>query len=1121
MPKIKSSTEIRLLLFLFILAWRFVAFGQACSGGTAGCVQANFASGDQTASVTLTNSVAVGDTIAVGIRWLSSVATLNSISVSGGCAVSGGFVLPTPSNGSNPSIYPSGSSTAAVAYGVITTAGPCTISSTLSASGILQYLTVHELNVGAYDCSSVNHQDSPGTGSNSVTSLNCTTARNGDYLFGEFFDMYGNGGTWTAGTGFVLETKSGAEGSQTEDGIQSSAGTVAATFTTSIGYDRPTTALMAFQPSASGSPNFTLSAVPTSLSVAQGNQGTSTITTTISGGFNSAINLSASSVPTGATVTFNPSTIPAPGAGNSTLTFTVGSSTPVGSYPITVTGSGAGIQQNATVTLTVTGQGQANFSISAAPAALSVVQGNQGTSTITTTVTGGFNNSVSLSASGAPTGTTVSFNPSVIPAPGAGNSIMTVTVGSSTPAGTYPITVTGSGDGLQQQATETLTVTTKGQFLWSSIIDPIRAVDWSGVGIAGGIPTRTKQCGSTIAAYNGTAAKINSAIASCPSGQFVQLGAGKFNLTTGIDFTNGTGTGVSNVTLRGMGADQTFLVFTNTAACSGIASDICVQGDNSLMGGSSGISPDNSATWTANGYAKGQNQITLSSVGNLHVGNPMVLDQCNDGLSGANCTIGGETDTGNIWICETYPAGCNDTVGGLPAGGQRPHRDQTQIVTVTNIAGSLVTFSPGLDMPNWTSARSPGAYWSSHPVTAVGVENISLDHTSSANLQAGIVIWNCVGCWVRGVRSLDANRSHVWIILSPHTVVRDSYFFASQSSHSEGYGIETYPSSDCLIENNIFQQMPSPEIMNGASSGCVFGYNFSINDKNDAGFLFNSATLHSAGVDNTLFEGNIGNSYRADLFHGSHNMNTAFRNTWNGWESGISGGLVSVYLDPLSRYFNIIGNVLGKAGTHNLYQQTPGGGTGTPIYIIGTGTQQVQLSGDALTVNSLMRWGNYDTVTGAVRWCGNSSDPGWTTTCGSTSEIPSSFSDTTGSPSLYINHVPSSTALPASFYYSSKPGWWPSTKAWPPIGPDVTGGNIGTCSGGSYAGSECTANSQCGAGATCSSALGGYASSIPAMDCYLSIMGGPPDGTGSAITFNADACYSDPAPPTNLVATPQ
>ena len=41
-------------------------------------------------------------------------------------------------------------------------------------------------------------------------------------------------------------------------------------------------------------PNFTISASPTSISVARGSSGTSTITTAISGGFDSAISLSAS-----------------------------------------------------------------------------------------------------------------------------------------------------------------------------------------------------------------------------------------------------------------------------------------------------------------------------------------------------------------------------------------------------------------------------------------------------------------------------------------------------------------------------------------------------------------------------------------------------------------------------------------------------------------------------------------------------------------------------------------------------------------------------------------------------------------------------------------------------------
>ena len=123
-------------------------------------------------------------------------------------------------------------------------------------------------------------------------------------------------------------------------------------------------------------------------------------------------------------MSFSPNPIAAPGAGSSTMTITVGASTAAGTYSITVTGNGGGIQQTATVTLTVTTA--ANFTIAASPTSLSVAQGNQGTSTITTAVSGGFNNAVTLSASGAPSGTTVSFSPNPIAAPGSGSSTMTI-----------------------------------------------------------------------------------------------------------------------------------------------------------------------------------------------------------------------------------------------------------------------------------------------------------------------------------------------------------------------------------------------------------------------------------------------------------------------------------------------------------------------------------------------------------------------------------------------------------------------------------------------------------------------------------------------------------------------
>ena len=174
-----------------------------------------------------------------------------------------------------------------------------------------------------------------------------------------------------------------------------------------------------------------------------------------SGGFNNSISLSSSGVPSGTSVSFNPNPIPAPGSAL-TMTIVVGYSTVPGVYPITVAGNGGGMQRYTTVTLTVIAG--PNFAIGAAPSSLNILNGNQGMATITTFACCGFNHSISLAASGAPSGTNVGLNPGTISAPGSGTSVMTVTVGSNTPTGIYPITVTGTGGGIQQSTTVTLTV---------------------------------------------------------------------------------------------------------------------------------------------------------------------------------------------------------------------------------------------------------------------------------------------------------------------------------------------------------------------------------------------------------------------------------------------------------------------------------------------------------------------------------------------------------------------------------------------------------------------------------------------------------------------------------------
>ena len=135
-------------------------------------------------------------------------------------------------------------------------------------------------------------------------------------------------------------------------GCQAGAGKACATvgFDLVTGWGSPTgpALLNALAGTVAGS--FTLSASPNKIKIAQGSSGTSTITSSISGDFDSAITLSASLK----TATFNPSTIAAPGSGTSTMTITVPKSTPTGIHRIEVTGTGGGITEHTVVEIDVT-----------------------------------------------------------------------------------------------------------------------------------------------------------------------------------------------------------------------------------------------------------------------------------------------------------------------------------------------------------------------------------------------------------------------------------------------------------------------------------------------------------------------------------------------------------------------------------------------------------------------------------------------------------------------------------------------------------------------------------------------------------------------------------------------
>ncbi len=653
---------------------------------------------------------------------------------------------------------------------------------------------------------------------------------------------------------------------------------------------------------------------------------------------------------------------------------------------------------------------------------------------------------------------------------------------------------------------------------WSTFLNSSRAVDWTSAGFS--IPNYTVNCstqpslsaGSGNASANRTA--IQNALNSCDATHnVVNIPAGTWYVTNVSYGTQG------KQVIRGAGPNATTVIFTSGVGCvGGLSTGFCMRDSTGYYNGSGPVQPggSNACTWTA-GYAQGSTSITLASCGSappLH--QTIILDQAND-----------TSDTNGVYMCDTNTTNCGyeSTSGGNNNGrfisGKTHSLQQVTYVTgVTSLGGGsyTVTISPGVYFTNIRAGRDAGAWWPGF-VQNDGVENITLD---GINLSGGATVgmYDCYQCWVKNVRALHGGRAHVDIGQSFQDVVRDSYFYGAQGSGSQSYAIEYEIASGVLTENNIFQQTTTP-IMFGAGTGNVIDYNLSIFSDYTGNYVQQAFAGHNTGNNFNLFEGNDFLGIAIDDAWGASAQNAYFRNMLYGWQNGKSENTVPINLRSYARAISVVGNVLGQESYHTGYQTNAtstttkaGGSEARSIYSLALAGQDSCSSGhvtqcDPLTFSTLMRWGNYDTVTSGVKWDSTEASP---------VAVPYVNANFTSS---YFSSLPHT--LPNSLYYSSKPSWWLSDVAWPPIGPGVTNGNIGECSGGTYAGAQVFSSSQC-TGGTLRTAWGSYVNAIPAQVCYLNVMNGSPDGSGSVLSFDASQCYessgggSAPAPPTGLAA---
>ena len=191
-------------------------------------------------------------------------------------------------------------------------------------------------------------------------------------------------------------------------------------------------------------PGFQFSAAASSLSLALGGNASVNVSAAATGGFTSAVSLSVVGLPAGVSAAFTPTSILT--SGMSVLKLTAASSAHSGSYPVTAVATGGGLTK--TVSLTVSIVVPPTFTLTA-QSAMTVPMGQKGSMQLSTARTSTFNAAIGLSVGGLPSGTTASFSPPSIAAPGSGTSTLSLTTQTTAP-GNYALVLTGAGGGIAQ-----------------------------------------------------------------------------------------------------------------------------------------------------------------------------------------------------------------------------------------------------------------------------------------------------------------------------------------------------------------------------------------------------------------------------------------------------------------------------------------------------------------------------------------------------------------------------------------------------------------------------------------------------------------------------------------------
>lgn len=202
--------------------------------------------------------------------------------------------------------------------------------------------------------------------------------------------------------------------------------------------------------------DFSLDVSPPSQTIAAGQQAVYGLTVSALDGFADAVSFDVVGLPTGAIATFTPATVA--GFGSSTLTIATSTTTPAGTFPLTVVGTSGGLVRTATTTLTVAAL-LPDFSVAPLVSSQTISGPAVVKFPITIAPVGRFAGRVALKAKGLPNGASTSFSPTSVTLTGPQSAATTLSVKvTSKKKYTYTVAVTGTSGSLIHTAAVTVTL---------------------------------------------------------------------------------------------------------------------------------------------------------------------------------------------------------------------------------------------------------------------------------------------------------------------------------------------------------------------------------------------------------------------------------------------------------------------------------------------------------------------------------------------------------------------------------------------------------------------------------------------------------------------------------------